>query len=253
MKCVLFDNEPLLNFWVLEYCIYATVTTHIMCYNTVHYVENELLGDGSLSSCQTLVSPITPASNTWLAVGLYLLNNLRTDIMPHSYLYFQHQIKTKRGAQTHFLVVQSLSCLWLSTVPWTTVCQASLSFPVFTYTEWIHTKCQDFQHLIPDPRDALNFFPEIKGTRRDIDQRKMSSNCRGPRSGAKSGSTGHHLLGPFLCETQVMGQFLVERGQLRAVAQYYYRCHFSAHPSILALSSASSPPCCKMIPEFSVM
>ena len=88
---------------------------------------------------------------------------------------------------------------------------------------------------MPDPRDALNFFPEIKGTRRDIDQRKTNSNCSGPRSWAKSGSTGHRLLGPFLCETQVVGQFLVERGQLGAVAQYYYRCHFSAHPNILAL------------------
>lgn len=62
----------------------------------------------------------------------------------------------------------------------------------------------DFQYLLPGPRDTLNFFYEINGMGKGIDQRKMSGNYNVASSQAISGAKDNYLWGPSLRVIQVI-------------------------------------------------
>ena len=65
-----------------------------------------------------------------------------------------------------FIVVQSLSCVWLSAIPWTAACQASLSFTIYfsefaqTYVHWVGDGLQSSRPLSSPSLPAfLQSFP----------------------------------------------------------------------------------------------
>ena len=70
-----------------------------------------------------------------------------------------------KASSDFYVVVQLLSCIWLFVIPWTAVCQASLSFTI----SWSLLKLKSIESVMPSnhlilchPLLLLSIFPSIR-------------------------------------------------------------------------------------------
>ena len=73
-------------------------------------------------------------------------------------------VKTSDFQFPKFLVIQSLSCVWLFAMPWTAACQASLHHLlelVQTHVHWVSDAIQPF-HPLSSPFPLASIFPSIR-------------------------------------------------------------------------------------------